>query len=339
MMNLIPDDQQQQISDLASDFLRRELPLSRLHHGASRPSAIEVRRAFAELGWFAIALPEERGGAGFGVVEEVLIFRQIGHVIGPVAPIAIVLAAKLADSAGLCGLRDRLVSGDAGAALAIAEAPLCLAGKNVSGIARVYGVEEAACALVEVGDETLLLDTAGETLSHIAWLDQGTAVARVDLFGLPILARASAIPTRINGALLTSAMLVGLSEGAAAMITEYAKIRETFGRKIGAYQAVRHPIAEAAARCEHAKALLYFAALAVAGKREDADLQVRSAKVVAHRAATQNADINIQLHGGIGITDDLAAHHFMKRALMLAPWFGSRKANLDALLDAPLLTI
>jgi len=61
--------------------------------------------------------------------------------------------------------------------------------------------------------------------------------------------------------------------------------------------------------------------------------------VVAHRAATQNADINIQLHGGIGITDDLAAHHFMKRALMLAPWFGSRKANLDALLDAPLLTI
>jgi alkylation response protein AidB-like acyl-CoA dehydrogenase len=142
-----------------------------------------------------------------------------------------------------------------------------------------------------------------------------------------------------NGLLLTAAMLTGLAEGAVAMIQEYAGIRETFGRKIGAYQAVRHPIAEGAARCDHARSLLYVAALCLRDRRDDAPLQLSSAKVIAHRAAMRNADINIQLHGGIGITSDLPAHHFMKRALMLAPWFGGRKALLDALLDEPLLTI
>ncbi|AMK25629.1 acyl-CoA dehydrogenase family protein [Sphingobium sp. TKS] len=340
-MDLVPDEEQQQIIDLAADFLQREMPLSRLH-GA--PFSVDAARAqrekFAELGWAGIGLAESSGGVGMSVVEEVLILREVGRVVGPTALIPTILATKLADSLGLAELRDRLLAGGCGAAYAVAEAPLSSSQTGVRGTARVYDIQDAACVLVAVADEVLLLEVEdGASLEPVPWLDAFTPVARRDLGGLRLLGRAPAAAIRINGMLLTAAMLTGLAEGAVAMIADYAKIRETFGRKIGSYQAVRHPIAEGAARSDHAKSLLYFAALAFAEGRVDAELQARSAKVIAHRAATRNADINIQLHGGIGITDDLPAHHFMKRTLMLAPWFGGRKTQLDALLDQPLLTI
>ncbi len=166
-----------------------------------------------------------------------------------------------------------------------------------------------------------------------------TPVARAELDGLRVIARIPVDDLYLNGCLLTAALLVGLADGALQMINEYAKVRETFGRKIGAYQAVRHPIAEGAARYEHAKAQLHYAALTLAAGREDAGMQVRAAKLIAHEAAALNADINIQLHGAIGITSDLPAHFFLKRTLMLGNWFGDRKEHLDALLHAPVGTI
>lgn len=339
-MDLIPDDQQQQIIDLAGDFLLNELPLSRLQNAFFDPVvARRQRAAFASLGWIGIALPESAGGVGMSVVEEALILRELGRVVGPTAIIPAILAAKLAAAMGLDQLCAQLVQGEAGAALAIAEEPLTSGAEGLRGIARIYDIQDAACAIVKLEDEILLLGAEPSLFTAVPWLDTFTPVARRDLAGMPVLGRAPLLPTLANGLLLTAAMLTGLAEGALSMIREYAGIRETFGRKIGAYQAVRHPIAEGAARSDHAKSLLYFASLALAEGREDAELQARSAKVIAHRAATRNADINIQLHGGIGITEDLPAHHFMKRTLMLSSWFGGRKAHLDAILDQPLLTI
>ncbi|WP_380871679.1 hypothetical protein ACFB49_26330 [Sphingomonas sp. DBB INV C78] len=339
-MDLVPDGEQQQIIDIAADVLRGELPLSRLHDGIFDPAvAREQRFKMAELGWIGIGLPEAAGGVGMTVLEEVLLLREIGRVVGPTAIIPAILAAKLASLLGLSSLCGRLLAGEAGAALAVAEASLEASALAVRGVARIYDIQDAACIIVAAGEEVLLLDATGGTLSPVPWLDAFTPVARCDLGAFPIIGRADLRPTLINGLLLTAAMLTGLAEGAVAMIADYAKIRETFGRKIGAYQAVRHPIAEGAARSDHAKALLYFAALANVEAREDAELQARSAKIIAHRAATRNADINIQLHGGIGITADLPAHHFMKRSLMLSSWFGDRKSHLDALLEQPLLTI
>jgi len=338
-MDLLPDDQQQQIIDLAASYIENEIPLSRFHGELPDVGDGKLRKAFAEMGWLSIALPEEAGGAGLTVLEEAFIFRELGKVIGPTAPLPIVLAAKVAHAAGLSDVRDALVVGNSAAALAIAEGPLSAANGRATGTARIYDISDAAVILVEVENEMLLLDAEGSSFNPLPWLDPGTPVSRTDLSRFPVIARVPATTTRLNGMLLTAAMLVGLAEGAVAMIQEYAKVRETFGRKIGAYQAVRHPIAEGAARSEHAKSLLYFAALAISEERDDAELQARSAKFIAHRAAAKNADINIQLHGGIGITDDLPAHRFMKRALMLSAWFGTRKEQLDALLNAPLQTI
>jgi len=339
-MDLIPNDDQQQIIDMAADFIINELPLTRLFDARyDAGTARAQRQAMAGLGWFGIALGEDSGGVGMTVVEEAFILREIGRVVGPTAIIPAILAAKLADGAGQSDLRDAILAGTKGAAFAVAEAPLRCDADGVCGMARIYDVQDAGAVLAIVGEEALLLGIADGDLAEVPFLDSLTPVARRDLAGLPVLARAPAGATVHNGLLLAAAYLTGLAEGAVAMVQEYASIRETFGRKIGAYQAVRHPIAEGAARSDHARSLLYVAALALRDGRDDVVAQVSSAKVVAHRAATKNADINIQLHGGIGITSDLPAHHFMKRALMLAPWFGGRKALLDTLLDEPLLTI
>lgn len=136
------------------------------------------------------------------------------------------------------------------------------------------------------------------------------------------------------GQLGTAAMLVGLAEASLEQIVEYAKVRETFGRKIGSWQAVRHPCADMAIRVEAARSQLWFAATALKERREDAPAHLDAAKLVANQAAMANADSNIQLHGGIGVTDEHHAHLYLKHAMVLARLFGSRRELLGRLLHA-----
>jgi alkylation response protein AidB-like acyl-CoA dehydrogenase len=133
-----------------------------------------------------------------------------------------------------------------------------------------------------------------------------------------------------------AAMLVGMAEAALAMICDYAQVRETFGRKIGAWQAVRHPIADMAVRVEAARAQLWFAAAAIKEERDDAPAHLSAAGLLAERAARDNADANIQLHGGIGVTDEHDAHLLLKQALLVSRLFGGGRAALASLLHARL---
>jgi alkylation response protein AidB-like acyl-CoA dehydrogenase len=131
-------------------------------------------------------------------------------------------------------------------------------------------------------------------------------------------------------------MLVGVAEQALDLIVEYAKVRETFRRKIGSYQAVRHPCADMAMRVEAARSQLWYAAASVKGGRGDARAHLTAAKHLANEAAAANADANIQLHGGVGVTDEHHAHLLLKRSLLLGRLFGSKRALLAQLLHAKL---
>ena len=138
------------------------------------------------------------------------------------------------------------------------------------------------------------------------------------------------------GQLGTAAMLVGLAEAALDLIVEYAKIRETFGRKIGCWQAVRHPCADMAVRVEAARSQLWYAAAAMKEARGDAAAHLDAAKHLANQAAVANADACIQLHGGIGVTDEHDAHLLLKHALLLSRLFGCKRGLLARLLHAQL---
>ena len=123
---------------------------------------------------------------------------------------------------------------------------------------------------------------------------------------------------------------------ALALIVAYAKVRETFGRKIGTYQAVRHACADMALRAEAALCQLWSAAAALKERRRDAEVHLDAAKHLANRASLVNADVDIQLHGGIGVTEEHDAHLLLKHSLVLARLFGSKRALLARLLYAEL---
>ncbi len=317
-MYLAPDGDELEIASAAATYLADTMPIERLHNANSADMDEAMRSSLAEMGWFSLALPEQDGGSGLTAVEHALFFREVGRQCGPVDVLAQSLAANVAKDAAL---RKAITGGEIGVALAISD------GSNL----RMLGAPDASYVLlVERDVAQLLVAPQCETRSS---LDPATSM-RVLTSGPNGIAEVSGSHIWQLGQLGTAAMLVGLAEAALDQIVEYAKVRETFGKKIGAWQAVRHPCADMAIRVEAARSQLWFAATAIKEGRADAAAHLDAAKHVANQAAVANADSNIQLHGGIGVTDEHHAHHYLKHALVLAKLFGSRRELLARLLHA-----
>lgn len=321
-MFLAPDGDEIEITSAATEFLADAIPMERFHKagtsGADLPA--ELRSQFGEMGWFALALPENKGGSGLTAVEHALFYREVGRLCGPIDLLVQALALHVAGG----DLRDAIASGETGVALAV----------NDRGRLRLIGAGDAAVALEVDAGGARLLDLAAAAREPRVSFDLANSMHMADLSAAPVLASAEGPAVWQLGELGVAAMQLGLAEAALDMIVEYAKIRETFGRKIGSYQAVRHPCADMALRAETARCQLWYAAAAIKEGRSDAQMHLDAAKHLANQAALANADANIQLHGGIGITDEHNAHLLLKHAWVLAKLFGSKRALLSRLLNA-----
>src|SRR5262249_20848880 len=201
---------------------------------------------------------------------------------------------------------------------------------------RLLGPHDAGLALHVERDGARLLDVSETETAVRPSLDPATGM-RTIVRGTP--RTVAACPDGdvwSLGQLAVAAMQVGVAERALDLIVEYAKVRETFGRKIGTYQAVRHPCADMALRAEAARCQLWSAAAALRERRSDAHAHLDAAKHLANRAAVVNADVDIQLHGAIGVTEEHDAHLLLKHGLLLARLFGSKRTLLARLLHAEL---
>ena len=321
-MYLVPDGDELEIANAAAVFLADAMTIQRLHGAAPADMAPDLRQQLGDMGWYALALPEGAGGSGLSAVEFALFFREVGRQCGPLDVLAQCLAAMtVADEP----LRSEITCGAAGVALAVTDG---------DGL-RIFGSKAATYALLVSRDEAKLIALDGVSAENRPSLDPSTSMR---LAG----ANANAIAVRSGeyvwqmGQLATAAQLVGISEAALDQIVEYAKVRETFGKKIGSWQAVRHPCADMAVRLEAARSQLWFAATAIKEGRSDAGAHLDAAKHLANLAAAANTDSNIQLHGGIGVTDEHHAHLYMKHALVLIKLFGARRDLLGRLLNARL---
>jgi alkylation response protein AidB-like acyl-CoA dehydrogenase len=186
-------------------------------------------------------------------------------------------------------------------------------------------VAEAGLGFVE---EALLLEELGYAcypgfyLAHVASLTGEGETATVD-------------PTRPSWAVeetphfraAAAAEAVGVAQRALDLGVEHAKTRLQFGKSIGTYQAVSHPLAQTYTDVELARSLVYWAAWCVAEGDERSPLAAASAKAFATEAAVVACERSIQVHGGIGFTWEHPLHHFYKRALWLEG-FGLRPAEL-----------
>jgi alkylation response protein AidB-like acyl-CoA dehydrogenase len=125
----------------------------------------------------------------------------------------------------------------------------------------------------------------------------------------------------------SAAEALGVAQRALDLGVEHAKTREQFGKPIGTYQAVSHPLAQTYTDVELARSLVYWAAWCVAEDDERAPLAAASAKAFATEAAVAACERSIQVHGGIGFTWEHPLHRFYKRAIWLEG-FGARPAEL-----------
>ncbi|QIB66846.1 acyl-CoA dehydrogenase family protein [Kineobactrum salinum] len=181
----------------------------------------------------------------------------------------------------------------------------------------------ADAILLRVGSKTALYPMIADSqpLATQPWLD--TLHTSSDL--PPPLARFSAEANR-RMTLIDAAALAGIAQRGLEMAVDYAKLREQFGRPIGSFQAIKHHCATMAISAQRSRDQVLFAATAIDEGREDAMLQTDCALLVAARAATANAALNIQIHGGIGFSAEADPHLLVKRTQALIAITGGLEA-------------
>jgi len=187
-------------------------------------------------------------------------------------------------------------------------------------------VAEAGLGFVE---EALLLEELGYALypgpflAHVAGLPTREDVTTVDP------TRPLATPPQESPKLRAAmaAEAVGIAQRALDLGIEHAKTREQFGKPIGTYQAVSHPLAQTYTDVELARSLAYWAAWCVAENDDRAPLAAAAAKAFATEAAVAACERSIQIHGGTGFTWEHPLHRFYKRAIWLEG-YGTRPSAL-----------
>ncbi|MCW2831232.1 MAG: putative Acyl-CoA dehydrogenase [Aeromicrobium sp.] len=340
-MDLLPTSDQDDIVSTAASVLAKEFPTSSLRDraGEAEAAAPKAWSAAAATGLLALGLSEEAGGAGFGVAEEALLFREIGRHLAPGPFLSTVLAGHVALSAGDTELVERLASGEERVALLEPAASATVSADGISGEGQLRDGEGATLALVLRRDLACLVPIADiADVRPFPPIDPGVRLARVTLDGVRptvVAAEADVASLHLRGLLLAAAELVGIARATLSLSVEHAKTRVQFGKPIGVNQAIKHSCAQMAVRAERAESQLYFAAASLAGDREDAEFQIRSAKVVATAAAKQNASATIQVHGGMGWTSEFDAHLFVERAEVVGLTLDSTGTNLAALINLP----
>jgi alkylation response protein AidB-like acyl-CoA dehydrogenase len=257
----------------------------------------------AELGWTGVSVAEEDGGAGLSFLEEAVLFEELGRALyrGPYfATVGLTLPALPAQ------LRAEVAAGEASWTLAFG--PLV---PDLDTATRVAIVGGDAIYELEGGEREVLTTT--DESRPLGVVRGGGPGQR--------LADSSVLP-EIEARSLTALALEACGVGGRALelAVDHVKERKQFGKPIGSYQAVSHPLATSLAELELGRSLALFAAWCVA--EGDLRAPIASAAAKAHCADTAVAvcERSIQVHGGVGFTWEHVLHRMYKRALGIQAW-------------------
>jgi alkylation response protein AidB-like acyl-CoA dehydrogenase len=273
----------------------------------------------AELDWTGVSIADEDGGAGLSFVEEAVLFEELGQALyhGPFfATVALTLPALPGE------LRAEVAAGESSWTLALG--PLVPDLDTAERVAIVGG--DGIYELEGAEREVLATTDATRPLGVVRGGDAGRRLA--DSSVLP------EIEARARTALALEAC--GVARLALQDALEHVSSREQFGKKIGAYQAVSHPLANAYTRLELSRSLALWAAWCVAAEDPQAALAAAAAKSYAGESAVAVCETAIQSLGGIGFTWEHRLHRLYKRALGIES-FGASATRLRAEVAAELL--
>jgi len=262
-------------------------------------------RELAELGWTGAAVAEEHGGAGLGFLEEAVLHEEAGRAL---------LHAPLWSTSSLLPFlpaSDQAAVATGEASWTLALGPLVPDLDTATHVAVVGG--DTIWELDDAGREILATSDESRPLGVVSGGEAGRALCTSDV--LP------ALRTRSLAILALEA--VGVGARALELAVAYVSEREQFGRRIGSYQAVSHPLASSHAEIELARSLAWWAAWCVAHGEADATVAAAAAKADAAEAAVLACERAIQAHGGIGFTWEHVLHRLYKRALAISSWEAS----------------
>ncbi|MCU1400652.1 MAG: acyl-CoA dehydrogenase [Acidimicrobiales bacterium] len=306
------------------EMLEREFTAARLRHvwesGDGHDPALWAR--LAEMGVLSMMVPESEGGLGGDFVDTVLLVEELGRAAapGPIVETMVVGALALGGTTWAAGIVD-------------GSTPVTAA---LLGERYVPHTAVAPLVLVAHGGGVDLLDHPVVDGGEIEGLDGGRRLAILtDITGGTML---SADLDRLTdaGALATAAYLLGLSTRMLAIAGDYARDRRQFGQPIGAFQAVKHLMADALLKVEFSRPAIYRAAWSFANDTPDRARDVSMAKALASDAALKAARSALQVHGAIGYTWECDLQLFMKKAWALAPAWGSAQHHRRRVADAVL---
>jgi alkylation response protein AidB-like acyl-CoA dehydrogenase len=257
-----------------------------------------------ELGWLGVSVPEDRGGGGLSFVDEAILFEEAGRALysGPFLTTAVVLPA------------------------------LPEVDQNAWSV-EVDGLVPQLDAVDQVLREDMTaVPAGGETLATV---DETRPLGRLSASaGEPVDGEFEPVRLRLLAALAVEA--VGVAQKALELGVAYVSDREQFGKKIGTYQAVSHPLADTYVETELARSLAYWAAWCVSVDDEQAAVAVAAAKAQAAETAVAACERSIQVHGGIGFTWEHVLHRYYKRAQWIDA-FGGHAAKQREVVAAALL--
>jgi alkylation response protein AidB-like acyl-CoA dehydrogenase len=314
------NDEQREIKSTAREFFAARFKPEKVRELAESDSPYDgaLWREMCELGWPGVAVAEEYGGLGLGVVELVILQEESGYGLAPSPMISNAYAGALIETAGSDEQKQRWLPGIAsGEARGAGEFTRDSDGP-VSGAAGGSTV----VVLTDGEEGPTIVETANAKLEKLDLIDTTRAYFRVEADGgdpMP----GDVAPAVDAGAVVLAAELVGVAQRALEMATEYAKERQQFDRPIGAYQAVSHRLADMLWEVEEARSLTYYAAWCADSQPESLPLAASMAKARASDAANSVTHNAIQTFGGIGFTWEHDIHFFLKRARVCSQLLGT----------------
>ncbi|GJO30865.1 acyl-CoA dehydrogenase FadE22 [Mycobacterium marinum] len=292
-----------------------------------------------ELGWLGLHIDERHGGSGYGLPELVVVVEELGRAVapGPFVPtvIASAVLAKEGSDEQQTRLLPGLIDGTVTAGIGL-DGNVRVENGVASGDAGiVLGAGLAELLLVAAGDDVLVLDRgrSGVSVEVPDNFDPTRRSGRVRLHEVKVSAQDLLPGARAAALARARTVLAAEAVGGAADCVDaavaYAKVRQQFGRTIATFQAVKHHCANMLVAAESGIAAVWDAARAATEDEEQFQLIAAVAALLAFPAYARNAELNIQVHGGIGFTWEHDAHLHLRRALVDAALLGAEAPARD----------
>ncbi|MDG2493619.1 MAG: acyl-CoA/acyl-ACP dehydrogenase [Luminiphilus sp.] len=361
-MNFSFTDEQLMLKDSVEGFLTENADSGIVRQAMASESGVDEnlwQKICAEMYWQAILVPEECGGLGLGLVEAVIVLEQMGRFLTPVPlaagiqsalalrtladqPQAHTLLAGLAEGR-LLGLAHTAARPSWGASGVGVIANSTVNGWSLSGEARFIATGDLATELLvvakigsDLGLFRLAADQTGVALSKMATMDQTRPMGVLQLHDVTVdpesclsLDWAEQLEAVLDySRIALGAEQVGCAQASLDQSVAYVSERVQFGRTIASYQAIKHKAADMMLKVESARSLLYYAACvgdeALTDAASSEDLQEAAAMLAssAGDAAFFCAGTGIQLHGGVGITEEYDIQLYFKRARSMEAYLG-----------------